>query len=256
MILILSAWEPEIAPLRALLARPTARALARSVRCRAVGVGAIDAGIGAAHAIAEVQPARVIFIGTAGSYAKTGGALPIGAVVLPEELVLCSTATLRGDGYLPAPMVQRVPVTAELHADLRRSAPDAAARGAAATPLAITRTLALARRIARVTGAIAENLESFAVARAAARAERAGRRSAGHRQPCRPARAHRVATPPRSSVEGGVRSGLGLAAGYVSGGPAERRASRFRSGVGVNAGGSRWSAPGRSGRTPWPRPPT
>jgi nucleoside phosphorylase len=171
IILILSAWEPEIAPLRALLAGPTARSLARFVRCRAVGVGAVDAGIGAAHAIAEVQPARVIFIGTAGSYAKAGGALPIGGVALPEELVLCSTATLRGDGYLPAPMVQRVSVTAELRADLRRSAADATARGAAATPLAITRTLALARRIARITGAIAENLESFAVARAAARAE-------------------------------------------------------------------------------------
>lgn len=171
-ILILSAWEPEIAPLRALLARPAARTLARSVRCRAVGVGAVDAGIGAAHAIAEVQPARVIFIGTAGSYVKPrGGALPIGAVALPEELVLCSTATLRGDGYLPAPMVQKVPVTAKLHQDLRRAAPEAAARGAAATPLAITRTAMLARRIARATGAVAENLESFAVGRAAARAE-------------------------------------------------------------------------------------
>ena len=109
MILILSAWEPEIAPLRALLARPTARALARSVRCRAVGVGAVDAAIGAAHAIAEVQPARVIFIGTAGSYAKSTGTLLIRSVALPEELVLCSTATLRGDvraprltGWLPA----------------------------------------------------------------------------------------------------------------------------------------------------------
>ena len=55
-ILILSAWEPEIAPLRAWLARPTARALARTVRCRPVGVGAVDAGIGAARAIAEVAP--------------------------------------------------------------------------------------------------------------------------------------------------------------------------------------------------------
>ena len=134
-------------------------------------MGAVDAGIGAAHAIAEVQPARVIFVGTAGSYAKIGGGLPIGAVALPEEMVLCSTATLRGDGYLPAPMVQKVPVTPELHGDLRRAAPEAAARGAVATPLAITRTVMLARRIARATGAIAENLEAFGVARAAARAD-------------------------------------------------------------------------------------
>ncbi len=169
-ILILSAWEPEIAPLRGWLARPTARALARTVRCRAVGVGAIDAGIGAARAIAEVDPTRVIFIGTAGSYAVSQGTLAIGAVAVPEELVLCSTATVRGDGYLPAPMVQRASVAAELLEALRRVAPEAA-RGAAATPLAITRTASLARRIARATGAVAENLEVFAVARAAARAE-------------------------------------------------------------------------------------
>jgi len=170
-ILILSAWEPELAPLRGLLARPAARALARRVRCRAVGVGAIDAGIGAAHAIAEIFPARIIFVGTAGSYAVTGGTLAIGAVALPEEMVLCSTATLRGDGYLPAPMVLRTAAAPALLADLRRAAPEAASRGAVATPLAITRTLTLARRIARSTGAVVENLEAFAVARAASRAE-------------------------------------------------------------------------------------
>ena len=109
-------------------------------------MGAIDAGIGAAHAIAEVQPARILFIGTAGSYTLTSGTLPIGAVAVPEELVLCSTATLRGDGYLPAPMVQRVPVAAALLADLRRAAPEATSRGNAATPLAITRTPALGRK--------------------------------------------------------------------------------------------------------------
>ncbi len=171
MILILSAWEPEIAPLRGLLARPTARALARSVRCRPVGVGMVDAGIGAAHAIAELSPDRIIFIGTAGSYALTGGALSIGAVALPDEFVLCSTATLRGDGYLPAPMVQRTPAAAALLAELRRAAPEAASSSAVATPLAITRTAAMARRIARSTGAVVENLEAFAVARAADRAE-------------------------------------------------------------------------------------
>jgi nucleoside phosphorylase len=170
-ILILSAWEPEIAPLRSQLARPAARAVARLTSCRAVGVGGIDAGIGAARAIAELEPGRIIFVGTAGSYATAAGALAIGAVALPEELVLCSTAALRGDGYLPAPLVQRAPTSGALLSDLRRAAPEAVAGGAAATPLAITRAVALARRIARGTGATVENLESFAVARAAAHAD-------------------------------------------------------------------------------------
>ena len=170
-ILILSAWEPEIASLRAQLARSAARAISRWTTCGAVGVGGIDAGIGAARAIAEVEPARVVFVGTAGCYAARAGALSIGAVALPEELVLCSTAALRGDGYLPAPLVQRAPVSGALLADLRRASPEAVAGDAAATPLAITRTVGLARRIARGTGATVENLESFAVARAAAHAD-------------------------------------------------------------------------------------
>ncbi len=170
-ILILSAWEPEIAPLRAQLARPAARAISRLTTCRAVGVGGVDAGIGAARAIAETEPTQIVFVGTAGCYAARAGALSIGAVALPEELVLCSTAALRGDGYLPGPLVQRTPTSGALLTDLRRAAPEAVAGGAAATLLAITRTVALARRIARGTGATVENLESFAVARAAAHAD-------------------------------------------------------------------------------------
>lgn len=174
--LILSAWEPEIASLRSQLALPAGRFLNPVTRCLAVGIGAIDAAVGAARAIAQITPARVIFVGTAGCYPVStlarvragAGAPPIGAVVLPEELTLCSTAALRGDGYLPASLVQRAPASAPLVGQLRRAAPVAMTVAAAATPLAITRTTALARRIARETGAAVENLEAFAVARAAA----------------------------------------------------------------------------------------
>jgi nucleoside phosphorylase len=168
-VLVVSAWEPEIAPLRRRLTRR--RADGARVVCRPVGVGAVDAAIGAARAIAQVAPTAIVFVGTAGRYAgrSAGGAaaLAIGAVAIADELILFSTAALRGDGYLPAPMVQRAAAAPALLAQLRSAAPPTAWRGSAASPLAITQTVALARRIARASGAAIENLEAFSVARAA-----------------------------------------------------------------------------------------
>jgi nucleoside phosphorylase len=169
-VLILSAWEPEVASLRRTLARASAQAIARSTVCRPVGVGAIDAAIGAARAIAEIEPTQILFVGTAGGYPSARPTPAIGAVAIPATFLLASTATLRGDGYVPAPMVLRQPATPGLWDQLTRVAPQGAAFTIATSPLAITRTAALARRLARDTGAAVENLEVFAVARAAAAA--------------------------------------------------------------------------------------
>jgi nucleoside phosphorylase len=180
-VLVLSAWEPEIAPLRRLLQGPDApRALVRATECRAVGVGAVDAAIGAARAMADVEPDCAIFVGTAGVYDRRA-ALAIGAAVVPDHFLLLSTAALRGDGYLPPPMLAlaRARSTPRLRQALRRAARTAPgtsspssvaalAAALAAAPLAITRTAALARSIVNATGAAVENLEVFAVARAAA----------------------------------------------------------------------------------------
>ena len=182
-VLVVSAWEPEIAPLRRRLRR--GRAGDVRVVCRPVGVGAVDAAAGAARALAEMGlagmgPTQLIFIGTAGRYPGIGAAavraLPIGAVAVPGEMLLVSTAEVRGDGYLPAPLVQRAVATEALVAALRAAGATRQTlgtqtwQGVAATPLAITRTTALARRLASATGAAVENLEVFAVSRAAAMA--------------------------------------------------------------------------------------
>jgi nucleoside phosphorylase len=165
--LVLSAWEPEVAPLRRLLsAAPAARA--RAVALEAVGVGTVDAAVGATAAIARTRPTRVIFVGTAGVYPSAARAFPIGVATVAGELRLVSTATLRGDAYQPAPLVASAEPSVALSAGLARGA-SPRARAPVACPLAITRTAALARRIA-ATGAALENLEAFAVARAAAAA--------------------------------------------------------------------------------------
>jgi nucleoside phosphorylase len=159
--LVVSAWTPEIAPLRRML-----HADARHWVAAPVGVGAIEAGIGAARAIARFRPARVVFVGTAGAYPGRGDA-GIGSVAVAGDLVAVATAALRGEGYLPEPQVVRARPSAPLSAALRRGLPLPRRYATVACPTAITRSAALARRIASETGATLENLEAFAVARAA-----------------------------------------------------------------------------------------
>ncbi len=165
--LVVSAWDPEVAPLARLLG--AAKPARRDVALAAVGVGTVDAAVGAAAAIARVRPRRVIFVGTAGVYPGAARAHAIGAAALAGELRLVSTATLRGDAYHPAPLVASATADDVLRAGLARAADAPIATATVACPLAITQATALARRIA-ATGPALENLEAFAVARAAAAA--------------------------------------------------------------------------------------
>lgn len=99
--LVLSAWEPEIAPLRPLVSR-----LGRGqLTLATVGVGAVDAAVGAAQAIALARPKRVVFVGTAGVYRRGHATPPVGSAVIADRVCLVSTAVVRRDGYLPQPMV-------------------------------------------------------------------------------------------------------------------------------------------------------
>jgi purine-nucleoside phosphorylase len=160
--LILSAFGPELVPLRRALRH--AGIPSSSVACVAAGIGAIDAGVGAARAIAARRPRLVLFIGTAGTYVPRA---PLGGVAIARRALLASTAVAQRDGYLPAPMVTQVRADTRLHRALLDAGAPAAVSADVATPLAITTRAALARRLAKLTGAAAENLEVFAVARAA-----------------------------------------------------------------------------------------
>src|SRR3954471_19141214 len=126
--LVLSAWEPEIAPLRRL-----ARAIDPArLALETVGVGAVDAAIGAAAAIAAARPAQVIFVGTAGAFPRGRATAAIGTAAIAGELSLVSTAAPRGDGYLPQPLATRAPTSASLAAALAGGRP--ARRAAPALP--------------------------------------------------------------------------------------------------------------------------
>src|SRR5262245_2446611 len=165
--LVLAAWEPEIAPLRR-LARAQTSDPTRLV-LGTIGVGAVDAALGAAAAIAAARPARVIFVGTAGAYPRGRATAAIGTVAIAGELSLVSTAALRGDGYLPEPLATSAPTSVLLAATIaaggsgRKPVPLLGV----ACPIAVTRSATLGRHLAHATGAALENLEAFAVARAA-----------------------------------------------------------------------------------------
>lgn len=166
---MLSAWGPEIAPL-ARLARPgpAGRGRAGTFTAVAVGVGPVEAAIGATRAIAAHAPRRVIFVGTAGVYGGRKAMAGLGGAAVAGDLTCVSTAALRGDGYLPEIQIVRTAASHELSTSL---AAGAVAILGVACPLAITRSAALGRQIARATGAALENLEAFGVARAAAAAK-------------------------------------------------------------------------------------
>jgi nucleoside phosphorylase len=164
--LVVSAFEPEVAPLRRLVQG------SRGIALAPVGIGAVDAAVGATRAIARARPERILFVGTAGIYGRKGEAgTAIGAAAVAGEIVCVSTAALRGDAYLPEATVVRAETSRRLRTALTALAAGApnGPRGVAC-PLAITRSAALGRRIAAATGATLENLEAFAVARAAAAA--------------------------------------------------------------------------------------
>ena len=159
--LVLAAWPPELVELRHLPKRKTAR----QVIARTVGVGLVEAAIGATAAIADVKPDAVILVGTAGSYPGARPDLAQAGVVAARRLILSADRVASGDAYLPSAL----PAKQDTNLALRRIAAAAGLLMAdVACPLAITsRSIAVG---GRAPACDVENLEAFAVARAAATA--------------------------------------------------------------------------------------
>jgi futalosine hydrolase len=108
-----------------------------------------------------------MFVGTAGSYPGRRPDFALTGVVAARRLFLWADGVATGDAYLPPAL----PATQESTVALRRVA---AASGLlladVACPLAITSRPAPVKRDSRAPACDVENLEAFAVARAAAAA--------------------------------------------------------------------------------------
>jgi Phosphorylase superfamily len=147
-LLVVGAFAPELAGLRG--------AHAPELDLREVGVGLVDAALGAQALLAERRYSGVVFVGTAGSI----GSLTIGTLCVATE---CYLVAHRGE--MPAIMTRPVGLEPSW---IRAAVGFGFTPASVATTLGITTTAADAAMLAPFG---LEHLEAFAVARAAERAQ-------------------------------------------------------------------------------------
>jgi futalosine hydrolase len=163
-LLLLAAFHPELAPLKAVLGDGMrARLGGRDVAARVVGIGLPMAAVGAAMQVTEMQPAAVVLLGTCGAYAGSG--LALDAVIAARRIRLVDPSVVHGLSQFPDPMS----IVTDSHAAAHQVLLRAGARAAdVATTLAVTVDDAAAARIAQATTAHVEHLEAYGVAAACA----------------------------------------------------------------------------------------
>ena len=165
--LVVSAWRPELAHLRARLLDLPAR-VRRRVILSTIGVGLVEAAIATTHLLVKHRPDAVLLVGTAGVYPGHRPALALGNAAVARRIRLLPPILAGGHAFLPA----RVATESRASPALARTLCLATGlpRGDIACPLAITASAKAGTAAAQLSGCALENLEAFAVARAAATA--------------------------------------------------------------------------------------
>lgn len=155
-LLLVGAFAPEIAPFQG--------RLPEGASARAVGIGLVDAALGAARAIAETRPSKVVLVGSAG--ALPGSRVDLLEIVAVARTGLADLAAARGEASLLPRMAEIREASAALTAALAPEAPLVCAL----TTLTITTSDEAAVALAEAHAdhaPLVENLEAYAVARAA-----------------------------------------------------------------------------------------
>ena len=163
--LVLAAWPPELAHLRAELPELPERVQKR-VPLACVGVGLVEAGIATARLLEKHHPSTVLLVGTAGLYPGQSAALRLKDAAVAARVYLLPQILPGKHAYLPATVPNEERSSPALVRDLRKAA--GLPTTDVACPLGITATAAAAAAAAKLSGCALENLEAFAVARAAA----------------------------------------------------------------------------------------
>jgi nucleoside phosphorylase len=164
-LLLVAAFHPELAPLRAHLGDGMSGVVGRTlVAARVVGIGMPMAAAGVVIHAGELRPRAVLAVGTCGAYASSG--LSIGDVVVASGGRLVDPSALEGRSEFPAPMQ----VAFDAHETIAESIvrETGARRAAVASTLGITVNNATAARIALTTGTNVEHLETHGMAMACA----------------------------------------------------------------------------------------
>jgi nucleoside phosphorylase len=163
--LVLAAWLPELAHLGKRLPELPTR-VQRRVTLACVGVGLVEAGIATARLLGQHHPSAVLLVGTAGVYPGQPTALGLRVAAIAQRMRLLPQILPAKQAYLPAIVPTEAKSTPALVRVLRKTARLPIAD--VACPLGITATAAAASSAADLSGCALENLEAFAVARAAA----------------------------------------------------------------------------------------
>jgi nucleoside phosphorylase len=116
--------------------------------------------------LAEHDVDAIILVGTAGLYPGRGNRAPLGQVCLVQQAVLLPHVLRGSQAFLPTVMPHASKTTRALTRRLSSTTQGLPAVDVAC-PLAITAGTAAARSAAKRSGCVLENLEVFAVARAA-----------------------------------------------------------------------------------------
>jgi nucleoside phosphorylase len=166
-VLLLAAFLPELAPLRAALGDAMhGRVGAADVAARVVGIGLPMAAAGAAMQLAEMRPRVVVALGTCGVYPATAP-FAIGDVAAARRVHLVDVGVVLGATQFPAPMSTAIEAHTVVAGGLERAG---GKRADVATTLAITVEDSMAARIARGPQGVAhvEHLEAFGIGAACA----------------------------------------------------------------------------------------
>jgi nucleoside phosphorylase len=166
--LVLAAWPPELAFLRKKLADLPAR-IRQRVTLATVGVGLIEAGIVTARLLQQHQPNAVLLVGTSGVYPGQSTGFSLDGAVIAARIRLLPQNLPGKHAFLPAILPTEARSTPTLARNLRKATGLPSAD--VACPLGITATIEAATSAAKLSGCALENLEAFAVARAAATAK-------------------------------------------------------------------------------------
>lgn len=131
-----------------------------------VGVGLIESAIGTTLLLARQRPDAALLVGTAGLYPGPATNLDMGKAAIAVEIALLPEILPGKHAFLPSILPARIRSTPALIRLLRQRT-DLPATDVAC-PLGITATRKAATTAAQLSGCRLENLEAFAVARAAA----------------------------------------------------------------------------------------
>ncbi|MGD0838200.1 MAG: hypothetical protein ABSB49_16305 [Polyangia bacterium] len=164
--LVVSAWSPELATLRRALRSASGARVRHRLTVATIGVGLVEASVGTTRLLTQLRPQAVIMVGSAGVY-PGGPAFQVGEAVAVDEAVLLAQTLPGRHAYLPSLVPARARTTPRLTQAISKAA--ALAVASVANPLAITRSPQAAAFAARRSQCALENLETFALARAAKR---------------------------------------------------------------------------------------